>query len=249
MTSRAEEPESRSSVETVRRAAARAAEPEMLLRAGALAGAATVLGLAARRNTAGAWAGAAAVALPLAVRALAGRWPLEDSLRDPAIDVRSTLTIERSPREVFDAWRDLESLPSILRHLETVDEIGNGRSRWVARSPLGTEVEWRAEIIEERPGELLRWRSLEGSEIEHEGSLELRPWRSEGSTELVVTLHASHRRGAPVGPALGLLRPALAREIHEDLRRFKNLMEAGEVPTTEGQSAGERSALAPSNPF
>lgn len=223
-------------------------DQEALLRIGALAGAATLLGLAARRRTAGAWTGAAALALPLAVRGVAGHWPLEDALRDPSIDVRATLTIDRPPREVFDAWRDLEKLPEILRHLKTVEEQGDGRSRWVARTPLGT-VEWRAEVVEERPGELLRWRSLEGSEVEQEGSLEMRPWRSDDSTVLRLHLHAAHRRGAPTGPAAALLRPALAREIEEDLRRFKARMEAGEVPTTEGQPAGQRSTLAPSNPF
>jgi uncharacterized membrane protein len=223
-------------------------DQEGLRRAGALAGAATLLGLAARRRTAGAWTGAAFLALPLAVRGVSGHWPLEESLRDPAIDVRATLTIERPPREVFDAWRDLEKLPEILRHLKTVEETGDGRSRWVARTPFG-DVEWRAEVVEERPGELLRWRSLEGSEVEHEGSLEMRPWRSEGSTVLLLRLRAAHRRGAPTGPAADLLRPALAREIEEDLRRFKSRMEAGEVPTTEGQPAGHRSPLAPSNPF
>ncbi len=222
---------------------------EGLLRAGALAGAATLLGLAARRRTAGAWTGAAALALPLAVRGVSGHWPLEESLRDPSIDLRATLTIDRPPREVFDAWRDLEKLPEILRHLKTVEELGDGRSHWVARTPLGTTVEWEAEVIEERPGELLRWRSLEGSEIEQEGSLELRPWRSDDATVLLLHLRAAHRRGAPTGPAAALLQPALAREIEEDLRRFKSRMEAGEVPTTEGQPAGERSAFALSNPF
>lgn len=221
---------------------------EGLLRAGALAGAATLLGLAARRRTAGAWTGAAALALPLAVRGVSGHWPLEESLRDPSIDVRTTLTIERPPREVFDAWRDLEKLPAILRHLESVEELGDGRSRWVARTPLGS-VEWRAEVVEERPGELLRWRSLEGSEVEQEGTLEMSPWRSDDATLLRLHLRAAHRGGAPTGPVAALLRPALVREIEEDLRRFKNRMEAGEVPTTEGQPAGERSAFAPSNPF
>lgn len=226
----------------------RSKNQEGLRRAGALAGAVTLLGLAARRHTAGAWTGAAVLALPLAVRGVSGHWPLEDSLRDPAIDVRTTLTVDRPPTEVFDAWRDLEKLPEILRHLETVEELEGGRSRWIARTPLGS-VEWRAEVTEERPGELLRWRSLEGSEVETEGSLEMRPWRSDDATVLLLHLRAAHRRGAPTGPAAALLRPALAREIEEDLRRFKNRMEAGEVPTTEGQPAGERSALAPSNPF
>lgn len=225
---------------------------ETVLRAGALAGAATVLGLAARRNSASAWSGAAALALPLAVRGFAGRWPLEEALRGPAtVDVVLALAIARPPREVYDAWRDLESLPEILRHLEAVEDLGDGRSRWVAKTPLGLRVEWRAEILEEKPGELLRWRSIEGSDVDQEGALELRPWRSDDGTLLRLHLRVAppRHRNVPGPAAADLVRPALERQIQEDLRRFKNRMEAGEVPTTDGQPAGERSRLDLTNPF
>lgn len=223
---------------------------EGLRRAGALAGAAATLGLAARRGSAGALTGAAALALPLAVRGFAGRWPLEHALRGPAaVDVAVSLTIARSAQEIYDAWRDLERLPDILRHLETVEDLGGGRSRWVARTAAGGTLEWRAEITEERPGELLQWRSLPGSDVSQEGTLELHPWREGQGTLLRVRLHlASPESRGPAG--LGdLLRPALRLQVQEDLRRFKNRMEAGEVPTNKPQPTGDRATLTATNPL
>lgn len=235
-------------------------QSDLIVRAGALAGAATALGLAARRRTAGAWTGAAALALPLATRGVTGQWPLESTLKNAVpIDVSTRLAIEAPAEEVFDAWRRLEELPGILRHVESVEQLGGGRSHWRAGTPAG-EVEWDAEIVEERRPELLRWRSLPGSDVIHEGRLQLTPWRNGHGTLFDLRLHVGSggRNGDGVkGRAAGraraavaaLIRPALELEIREDLRRFKNRLEAGEVPTTEGQSSGERARLSPSNPF
>lgn len=224
---------------------------ETLRRAGALAGSAALLGLAARRGTAGAMTGAAALALPLAVRGIAGRWPLEHALHGPdPVDVAVSLTIARPAQEIYDAWRDLERLPETLRHVEEVEELGGGRSRWVARTAVGGRFEWRAEIVEERPGELLRWRSLPGSDLSQEGSLELTPWRDGEGTLLRVRLRLGPPQDGRGPAALGhLVCPALAVQLREDLRRFKNRLEAGEVPVNRPQPAGERAAFTATNPF
>lgn len=232
---------------------------DLIVRAGVLAGAATALGLAARRRTTGAWTGAAALALPLATRGVTGRWPLESTLKNAVpVEVATKLAIEAPAEEVFDAWRRLEELPRILRHVEAVEQLGNGRSRWTAKTPAG-EVEWRAEIIEERRPELLRWRSLPGSDVVHEGRLQLHPWRNGHGTLFDLRLHvgAGGRGNGLKGLAGGrtraavaaLIRPALELEIREDLRRFKSRLEAGEVPTTEGQPSGERARISPTNPL
>lgn len=223
---------------------------ESLRRAGALAGAAATLGLAARRGSAGALTGAAALALPLAVRGLAGRWPLAHALRGPAaVDVTVSLTIARPADEIYDAWRDLERLPDVLRHVTAVEDLGDGCSRWFARTPAGGTLEWEARITEERRGELFQWRSQPGSDLAQDGTLELHPWRDGQGTLVRVRLHLASPEGR--GPAaLGeLLRPALATQIREDLRRFKNRMEAGEVPVNKPQPAGDRATLTATNPF
>lgn len=231
-------------------------QTDFLVRAGALAGAATVLGAAARRNTTGAWTGATVVALPLAARGVTGHWPLQGTLRNAVpVEVSTRLAIERPLEEVFDAWRRLEELPAVLRHLESVEQLGDGRSRWRARTPAG-EVEWGAEIVEERRPELLRWRSLPGSQIEQDGRLSLSSWRQGDATllDLRLRIGAGDRSGNGATGAraraavAALVRPALALEIREDLRRFKNRLEAGEVPTTVGQPSGDRAPIEITNP-
>lgn len=227
---------------------------ERLIRAGMLAGAAAALGAAAAtrrsRSSAAAWTGAAAVAAPLATRGMTGEWPVPRALRRTApLDLTETLVIDRSPEEVYDAWRDLEKLPGILRHLETVQVLGDTRSRWVARTPNGRRLEWEAEITEDRRGEILRWRSVPQSKIDTQGHVKLRPWRPDGGTMIEVRLRFAPLTGGLPGAAASLARPVLAQGVREDMRRFKNRMEAGEVPRTEGQTHGERSPFAPSSPF
>lgn len=231
-------------------------QTDLILRAGALAGAATVLGFAARRSTPGAWTGAAAVALPLAARGVTGHWPLAEAVgKGLPVEIESRVTIERPIEEVFDAWRRLEDLPESFRHVERVEELGDGLSRWAAMTPAG-RVEWIAEIVQERRPELLSWRSLTDSDVLHEGRIELSPWRGGRGTLLDVRMRIGTgragnglRRSRARAVVAALLRPALAREVHEDVRRFKNRCEAGEVPSTEGQPSGQRSAIELGNPF
>lgn len=227
---------------------------ERLIRAGMLAGAAAALGATAAsrrtRTSAAAWTGAAALAAPLATRGMTGEWPMPRTLRRPApLDLTETLVIDRSPEEVYDAWRNLEELPGILRHLETVEVLGDARSRWVARTPNGRRIEWEAEITEDRRGEVLRWRSVSGSTVDTQGHVKLRAWRPDGGTLLEVRLRFAPPTGGLPSVAASLLRPVLAQGVREDLRRFKHRTEAGEVPRTEGQPHGERSPFAPSSPF
>lgn len=220
---------------------------ESLVRAGAIGGALFALTYGLRRGVLGSALGAA-VAYPLAMRGLKGRWP--EALTGPSdIDVTEHLTIARAPGDVYDAWRDLSGLPQILRHIESVEEHGDLRSHWVARAPGGVRVQWDAILLEERRGEALRWRSLTGSSIATEGSLEFHPGRDENQTRLRVHMRLSTSGAGGPGIVGRLLRPALATQIREDLRRFKSRMESGEVPTTGSQPTGARSALAPQNPF
>jgi uncharacterized membrane protein len=154
------------------------------------------------------------------------------------IRVERTTTIQRSPEELYRFWHRFENLPRFMAHLESVQAAGNGRSHWIARAPAGTTVEWDAEITEERENELIAWRSLEGSQIANEGSVRFRRAPGGRGTEVHVTL----RYDAPLGK-LGRVVAKLfgeepAQQAEEDLRRLKRLLEAGEIPTTEGQPSG-----------
>ena len=154
------------------------------------------------------------------------------------VNVEESVTINRSAQDLYQFWRNLENLPQFMQHLESVERISDSLSRWRARGPRGSFVEWNAEIINEVPNELIAWRSLEGSDVVSAGSVHFDEAGPDRGTRLRVRLQYSPP-GGKVGAAVArLLGRDAATEIREDLRRFKQLLEAGEVPTTHGQPRG-----------
>jgi uncharacterized membrane protein len=124
-----------------------------------------------------------------------------------------------------------------MSHLESVTVIDNKRSHWVAKAPLGTTVEWDAEITSERENERLGWKSVEGSEIVNSGVVEFRPTQDRG-TELVVTLTYEPPAGKLGSLIAKLFGEEPNQQVADDLRRFKSLMETGTIMTVEGQPSG-----------
>ena len=158
------------------------------------------------------------------------------------IHVQKSMTIDRSPEELYNYWHNFENLPRFMKHLKSVSS--NGRySHWVANGPMGVPVEWDAELLDEKPGEYLVWRSLPGSAISNRGSVEFRRAPNGSGTEVTVSL-MYRNPGGKVGQAFAKL---FGREpeqtVREDLRRFKSLIEAGEIPTVVGQPSGKRSMV------
>ena len=148
--------------------------------------------------------------------------------------VRNSLIINRAPEELYQYWHDFENLPRIMHHLESVRTTGEGRSHWVAKAPAGTSVEWDAEVTEDRPNELIAWRSLEGSEVENSGSVRFET--APGNRGTIVKVEINY---TPPGGALGSLVAKLFGEepgqtAQESLRCFKQLMETGEVVVSDG---------------
>jgi uncharacterized membrane protein len=225
-------------------------------------GGAALVALAARdrswRSISLALAGA-----PLVWRGATGSWPtvpraVADRLPDPLPpSIEVSLTVNRPRQEVYAFWRRLENLPRFMRHIDSVTETGDGRSHWVGKSPvganLGAKIEWDAEIVEDREGQVLSWQSLPGSQVDNAGSVVFAD--ATGGRGTVVRVHLDlDPPGGGVGRAISrMLSPITKQQVHEDLRRFKNLLEAGEVPTTDGQPAGQRSKINslinPHNPF
>ena len=155
------------------------------------------------------------------------------------VRVEKTITINRSPEEVYAFWRDFENLAQFMEHLESVKTEGN-RSHWVAKAPLGMTVEWDAEVYNETPGEMIAWRSLEGSEVDTAGSVHFKPAPGGRGTEVTVNLKYNPP-GGKVGAAFAkLFGEEPSQQISEDLRRFKRIMETGEIPTVAGQSSARR---------
>lgn len=158
--------------------------------------------------------------------------------KDDGGRVNKTVMVNRSPQELYSYWRDFQNFPRFMDHLESVQITGGTRSHWIAKGPAGTRVEWDAEITADEPNELIAWRSIEGSDVEHSGSVKFRPARGGRATFLRVELEYCPPAGV-VGVALAkLLGRAPDQEIHQSLHRLKQLMEAGEILTTDGQPAG-----------
>ncbi len=151
--------------------------------------------------------------------------------------VHKSIAIRRPLDELYFIWRDFENLPRIMKHLESVTTSQGRRSHWIAKSVGGIALEWDAEIVDELPGELISWRSLDGSDVENEGSVQFRELSGDKGVEITVSL-----RYSPPGGKLSIAFAKLfgrdaAAEIEEDLARFKQFMEAGEVASVDGQSS------------
>jgi uncharacterized membrane protein len=115
---------------------------------------------------------------------------------------------------------------------------GEGRSHWVAKAPAGTTVEWDAEVYNEKENEMIAWRSLEGSQVDNAGSVHFTPAPGGRGTQVRVVLKYDPPAGVIGAAVARLFGESPAQQIDEDLRRFKQLMEAGEVATTTGQPSG-----------
>ena len=143
--------------------------------------------------------------------------------------VEETIAINRPIEELYRFWRNLENLPHFMSHLESVERITDTLSRWRAKGPGGTTLEWNAEIINDVPNKVIGWRSIEGSDVVSAGSVNFESAPG-GGTRLRVRMQYSPP-GGKVGAALAkLLGSDAATEIREDLRRFKQQVEAGETP-------------------
>jgi uncharacterized membrane protein len=152
--------------------------------------------------------------------------------------VEAAVTIGRPPAEVYAFCRALENAPRFMAYVESVRPLDDVRSRWVARTPSGQTLDWVAEVIEDRPGELLAWRSLPGQPVHHAAAFRFRPAPGGRGTE--VRLDVEYQPpGAPLVRAVARLLGSAAEYLaEEDLRRLKQILEAGETATTRGQPQG-----------
>jgi uncharacterized membrane protein len=154
------------------------------------------------------------------------------------VKVEKSITIRKPAEELYRFWRQLDQLPRFMRHLQEVRIIDDKRSHWVAKAPLGIRVEWDAEIINDRPNELIAWRSLPGGDVDTAGSVHFVAAPQGRGTEVRVTLKYDPPGGEVGATLAGWLGSSPEGQIQEDLSRFKQLMETGEIATTEGQPSG-----------
>ncbi len=212
-----------------------------------------LLGVAARRFGARrdhvAWTAAAiagVTALDVMSSMQRSRYERETGIEGAAsgIHVEKSITVNRTPDECYQFWRNVENFPRFMQHLKSVDEISATRSHWTAKGPAGISVKWDAEIVADEPGALLAWRSVEDAQVDNAGIVRFE--RAPGGRGTIVRVELQY---SPPGGTAGALFAKLfgeapEQQIDDDLRHFKQLLEAGEIPTTVGQPSGRRSVLA-----
>jgi len=155
------------------------------------------------------------------------------------MEARSSITVNATADTVYSAWRKLEELPTFMYHLDSVTQLDDKHSHWIAKAP-GGPVEWDAELVQDVPGTCIAWRSLEGAEIPNEGQVTFVPAPGDRGTEVHVELRYS--------PPLGALGKAVAKlfgeepnqQVRDDLRRFKQIVETGEIARSDGAPEGLR---------
>jgi uncharacterized membrane protein len=149
-------------------------------------------------------------------------------------------TINKPKDELYRFWRRFDNLPKFMKHLKEVRDLGGDKTRWVADAPLGLSVEWDAEIVEDRPGEVISWKSVDGSDVDTAGSVRFRPAPGGRGTEVRVNLKYQPPAGKLGGAVAKLFGKDPEAQIREDLSRFKSLMETGEIASIRGQPSGRR---------
>lgn len=160
------------------------------------------------------------------------------------VKVEKSLTINKSPEELYRFWLNFENLPRFMSHLEEVRVTGDGRSHWVAKGPAGTSVEWDAESYNLKENELIAWRSLEGSQVANAGSVHFTPAAGGQGTEVRVVLKYDPPAGVLGAWVAKLFGEAPEQQIEEDLQRLKSLLEAGVTGDAGGGQTSGRGANA-----
>jgi uncharacterized membrane protein len=157
--------------------------------------------------------------------------------------VGRTVTINRPRQELYAFWRDFRNLPEFMENVESVTPGDDGRSHWVIKAPAGKSVEWDAILTEDVPGEVIAWESAEDAEVKNTGRIEFRDNTAGRGTEVSATIVYD----PPAGEVGKLIAKLFQKEpkiqARRELRRFKQLMETGEVSTSAAPDAGPRGSF------
>ncbi len=181
----------------------------------------------------------------LVYRGMTGKDPLLERLglrpadqEAKALQVEQAITVNKPVEEVYLFWHNFENLPRFMEHLKEVDVIDGRRSHWVAKGPLDANVEWDAEITDDRPNQTISWRSLPGSQVSNSGTVDFRPAPDGRGTEVHVLMEYNPPGGSAGAVFAKVFGEEPSTQVREDLRHFKQVMETGEVPSTKGQPRG-----------
>ncbi|MEU6206938.1 SRPBCC family protein [Micromonospora musae] len=158
--------------------------------------------------------------------------------RDRTIRIDMAVTVNRTPAEAYRYWRDMENLPRFMSHVEAIRAIDLRRSHWTVRGPAGRHVEWDAEIVDDQPNRSIAWRSLPGTPVPNAGRVRFVPAPGERGTEVRVQLGYVPPAGT-VGRAVAkVFGEEPEQQVRDDLRRFKQMLETGDVVRSDGSPDG-----------
>jgi uncharacterized membrane protein len=195
-------------------------------------------------------AAAAVVGVAVLDARCAERLAAPDGPGGRTVRARRSITVNRPAEELYRFWRELSNLPSFMTKIESVRVTGPGRSHWIATGPLGLPFEWEAEVVEERENQLIAWRSVAGSEIDTVGSVGFRPAPGGRGTEVTVELEYTPPGRELTAQLAKLVGQAPEQQLRQDLQRFKQLMETGQIIVAhdERERMSERSGHEPGRP-
>lgn len=156
------------------------------------------------------------------------------------VHISTGVTVGREPQELYQFWRGFTRLPTFMKYLTEVRPGEGNRTHWVAESPLGGRVEWESEVVEDVPNERIVWHTTENSDIDHSGEIRFRSAPAGRGTEVELDLHYEMPGGKLGEPWTAFFNSMTEHAVREDLRRFKWLMEAHEIPTNAVTSIASR---------
>lgn len=146
-------------------------------------------------------------------------------LNERGTQVERTVTIRRSAGDLYAAWKDIEQLPRFMPHVRSVEWLDGNRSYWVVNGPAGQPVEWEARVINDVPGRVLAWETVDEAPLRHAGSVQFDPTPDGRATQVKVTMRYRPPTGALGRAVAAIFGADPAKQVEDDLRRFKELME------------------------
>lgn len=179
----------------------------------------------------------------LLARGLSGYCPVNHAVgrntarkANSAVEVKTAVSVNKPRHEVYSFWRKLENLPRFMKHLETVEEIDNTRSRWTAKGPAGIgSVSWEAEILEDSMDEFISWRSVAGSTVDNAG--QVRFVETPSGTDIKVQMTYRLPAGDVGGAAAKLFSPMAEKMMRDDIRDLKRVLEEGQGSGATGRKS------------
>ncbi len=156
---------------------------------------------------------------------------LADRERGTPLYVATSVIVERPAQDLYRFWRDLENLPQIMPHLQSVQVLGDNYSHWIAHAPWGSRVEWDSELIDDVPAQRLAWRTVDGSDVFNAGSVRFTPLADGAYTEVTAELLYVPPTGVVGAAVARLFGKDEGQDMFADLAAFKRIMERETTPS------------------